>query len=244
MADPDDQVPTTAEPPLEDETDADEIDPSQTAAAATRGARGLVVVVVGLVALVVGVVVGIYLPPRRSIHLPPHPSFKEFLVSAGFGGVMALSAAVIAGAVGIYSARRSFRSQQLQLEQQGRHHKSEFAQQNRHHKAALDQQNRHYEATRADEATAAAITRCWDRLVWVVNTASGKPAASGSASASLGIGPELAREFLDKLQADAEPLHDKTLEKAVSIYRHQFGLVLLQQAGRHAQGSVPGDSGA
>ena len=91
----------------------------------------------------------------------------------------------------------------------------------------LEQQERQNRERREDEQHAAAVTRCWQRLVWVVETAGIEPAASERAT--LGLGPELALELLRGLLRDAEELGDDTLAKAVSVYLGQFSLVLAQQ---------------
>ena len=74
-----------------------------------------------------------------------------------------------------------------------------------------------------------AIQRCWERLKWLVETAGIEPAASEGAS--LGLGPELALELLRGLLRDAEQLCDDALANAVTVYQHQFSLVLAQQGG-------------
>ena len=73
------------------------------------------------------------------------------------------------------------------------------------------------------------IQRCWERLKWLVETAGIEPAASEGAS--LGLGPELALELLRGLLRDAEQLCDDALANAVTVYQHQFSLVLAQQGG-------------
>jgi hypothetical protein len=140
--------------------------------------------------------------PLRMLALPTE---REFLTSAGFGGAAALAAAIIAVLVALFAMRRASKRHRMELEQQER-------------------QNRE---RREDEQHAAAVTRCWQRLVWVVETAGIEPAASEGAT--LGLGPELALEILRGLLRDAEQLGDDTLARAVSVYLGQFSLVLAQQ---------------
>jgi hypothetical protein len=143
-----------------------------------------------------------FLLPRRMPALPPA---REFLTSAGFGGAAALAAAIILAAVAAVAGRRA----------------------SNRHRRELEQQDRHHRQRREDEQHVVAVTRCWQRLVWVVETASTEPA--GSEGATLGVGPELALELLRGLLHDAEQLGDGTLAKAVSVYLGQFSLVLAQQ---------------
>ncbi|MDT5351364.1 MAG: hypothetical protein QOH91_4651 [Mycobacterium sp.] len=132
------------------------------------------------------------------------PPAREFLTSAGFGGAGAIVAAVIVAAVVLFAVRLGSRQHRMQLD---------------------DQERRHQEL-REDELHAAAVARCWQRLVWAVETASIEPAVSEGAS--LGLGPELALQLLRGLLRDAERLGDDTLAKAVSVYLGQFSLVLAQ----------------
>src|SRR5262249_41930503 len=142
--------------------------------------------------------------PGRMLALPPE---NEFLTSAGFGGAAALAAAIIVALVALFAIQRTSRRHRMELEQQER-------------------QNRE---RRDDEQHAAAVTRCWQRLVWVVETAGIEPAAGHGATLGLGLGPELALELLRGLLRDAEQLGDDTLARAVSVYLGQFTLVLAQQ---------------
>jgi hypothetical protein len=135
------------------------------------------------------------------------PTGHDFLTSAGFGGAAAVLAAVIVALVAVFVARQASRRHQLRLEQKDRHHRE----------------------VRDDELRAAAVDRCWQRLVWVVETAGIEPAASENAT--LGLGPELALELLHGLLRDAEEVGDDTLAKGVTVYLNQFALVLAQQAG-------------
>lgn len=91
------------------------------------------------------------------------------------------------------------------------------------------QRERHHQQAREDEQRVVAIQRCWERLKWLVETAGIEPAASEGAS--LGLGPELALELLRGLLRDAEQLCDDALANAVTVYQHQFSLVLAQQGG-------------
>ena len=140
--------------------------------------------------------------PRQMAALPPA---SDFLTSAGFGGAAALAAAIIAALAAVFAMRRASQRHRMELEQQERQHRER----------------------REDEQHAAAVTRCWQRLVWVVETAGIEPAAAEGAT--LGLGPELALELLRGLLRDAERLGDDTIAKAVSVYLGQFSLVLAQQ---------------
>ncbi|MCV7079027.1 hypothetical protein [Mycobacterium szulgai] len=135
------------------------------------------------------------------------PSARDFLTSAGFGGAAALAAVIILALIAMFAARRA----------------------SKRHRALIEQQERHHQELREDEQRAAAIARCWQRLVWVVETAGMEPASSESAT--LGLGPELALELLRGLLRDAELLGDETLAASVMVYLNQFSLVLAQQAG-------------
>jgi hypothetical protein len=147
------------------------------------------------------------------MQLPPLPTLKEFVVSAGFGGAMALLAAILAALVVLYAARRAAKSQKKQLTQQGDHHQERLA----------------------EERRSAAVTRCWDRLVWLVTTANADPGTARAGSANLALSPQLAYELLQSLERDAQEHADESLAKAINVYRTQFAFVLAQQSGRHAQ---------
>ncbi|ORX21144.1 hypothetical protein AWC32_02045 [Mycobacterium xenopi] len=142
--------------------------------------------------------------------MPPLPPAREFLTSAGFGGAAALVAAIVVAVVALLAARGVAKR----------------------HRAELEQQQRHHTEIRDDERHAAALTRCWQRLVWVVETAGIEPASEG---ATLGMGPELALEILRGLLRDAEQLGDDTLTAAVTVHLNQFSLVLAQQSGPLAE---------
>jgi hypothetical protein len=141
-------------------------------------------------------------------HWPPAlPTLRDFVVSAGFAGAAVLLAAIIVFCAVLYASRRAARRLNEQLEQQERHHNQ----------------------TREDQQRAAAIDRCWERLVWLVKTAGMEPAARDADEASLGLGPELALELLQGLLRDAKDLGDDTLASAVTVYLAQYGLVLGQR---------------
>ena len=128
---------------------------------------------------------------------------RDFVVSPGFAGVVALLAAIIAACAVLYASRRARQRSELQREQQ----------------------ERREEQARDDEANALA----WERWQWVVDTAGIEPATSEGAT--LGLGPAVTLELLSGLLRDAERLGDETLAKAVAVYQEQLLLVLAQQAG-------------
>lgn len=145
---------------------------------------------------------GVGLPERM-----PAPPAREFLTSAGFAGAAALLAAVLLGALILIGLMRAAKRDRLQREQQ----------------------EHHFEQVRQEQRHNAAIERCWQRLVWVVETAGIEPVSNQSAS--VGLGPELALEILRGLLRDAENLGDDTLAGAVRVYLNQFSLVLAAQSG-------------
>jgi len=128
---------------------------------------------------------------------------RDFLVSPGFAGLLALLAAVIAAAAVLYASRRA----RQRSEQQHDHDERRQAQ------ARDDQQD----------------ALAWERWQWVVDNAGIEPAASEGAT--LGLGPAVTVELLAGLLRDAERLGDETLAKAVAVYQEQLVLVLAQQAG-------------
>jgi hypothetical protein len=132
---------------------------------------------------------------------------RDFVVSPGFAGVVALLAATIAAGAVLYASRRARQRFEQQREQQ------------------REQQELRQEQTRDDAANALA----WERWQWVVDTAGIEPAASEGAT--LGLGPAVTLELLGGLLRDAERLGDETLAKAVAVYQEQLLLVLAQQAG-------------
>lgn len=128
---------------------------------------------------------------------------RDFVVSPGFAGVVALLAAIITAGAVLYASRRA---------------RQRFEQQR-------EQQERREEQARDDMANALA----WERWQWVVDTAGIEPATSEGAT--LGLGPAVTLELLGGLLRDAERLGDETLAKAVAVYQEQLLLVLAQQAG-------------
>lgn len=128
---------------------------------------------------------------------------RDFVVSPGFAGVVALLAAFVVGGAVLYASRRARQRSELEREQQ----------------------ERREEQARDDEAKALA----WERWQWVVDTAGIEPATSEGAT--LGLGPAVTLELLGGLLRDAERLGDETLAKAVAVYQEQLLLVLAQQAG-------------
>lgn len=150
--------------------------------------------------------------PQR---LPALPPAREFVTSAGFGGAAALLAALVLAAVALFALGRVSKRHRLQL----------------------DQQERHNQLVRDAEQHNAGVQRCWQRLVWVVETAALEPATSQGAT--VGLGPELALELLRGLLHDAEDLGDATLTGAVSVYLNQFSLVLAHQGSVSSKPSAP-----
>jgi hypothetical protein len=128
---------------------------------------------------------------------------RDFVVSPGFAGVVALLAAVVVAGAVLYASRRA---------------RQRFEQER-------EQQERRQDQTRDDAANALA----WERWQWVVDTAGIEPAASEGAT--LGLGPAVTLELLSGLLREAERLGDETLAKAVAVYQEQLLLVLAQQAG-------------
>ncbi|MBI2702463.1 hypothetical protein A9W98_13430 [Mycobacterium gordonae] len=147
--------------------------------------------------------------------MPALPPARDFVMSAGFGGAAALAAAIIVAVVVLVVVRRTSKRHRLDLEVREREHQQR----------------------REDEQHAAAVARCWQRLVWVVETAGIEPAAAEGAT--LGLGPELALELLRGLLRDAEQLGDDTLASAVTVYLGQFTLVLAQQGSLLSEFSPP-----
>jgi hypothetical protein len=145
----------------------------------------------------------------ETLHLSHLPTLRDFVVSSGFAGAMVLVAAILFLCAVVYASRRAARGLEKQLEQQERHHQE----------------------TRGGEEYSAAVARCWERLVWLVEAAEIEPAARAADEAGLGLGPELADVLLRGLLHDAEELGDDTLTGAVSVYLAQFALVLAQQGG-------------
>lgn len=146
---------------------------------------------------------------------PALPPAREVVTSAGFGGGAALLAALLLGGVVLFVTGRASKRNRLQL----------------------DQQERHNQQLREAQQHDAAVQRCWQRLVWVVETAALEPTASQGAT--VGLGPELALELVRGLLRDAEDLGDTTLRDAVTVYLTQFSQVLAQQGGISAESSLP-----
>jgi hypothetical protein len=146
------------------------------------------------------------LPEAWSPQLPP---LRDFVVSPGLAGTAVLVAAIVVFCAVLYASRRAARRLDKQLEQQDLHHQE----------------------ARADRQRREAIDRCWERVVWLVETAGMEPAARDADDASLGLGPELALELLEGLHRDAKELGDDTLTRAVTVYLAQYGLVLGAQGG-------------
>jgi hypothetical protein len=150
---------------------------------------------------------------------PQAATLRDFLVSPGFAGAgIALAAIVLFFAV-LYTSRRA----EYRLDKQ------------------LQQQDQHQQEHRADRERAAAVERCWQRLVWLVNTATIEPTGLGldhTEQAILGLSPELTLAILKGLHRDAKDLGDHTLIDAATVYLTQFGSVLAQQGGPVADTSV------
>ena len=150
------------------------------------------------------------MPIPRAAHGPSAPpTLRDFLVSPGFAGAGVLIAAIIVFSAVLYASGRATRRLDKQLERQDLHHK-EF---------------------RADRQHVELIDRCWERFVWLVETAGKEPTARDAGEASLGLGPELALELLRGLHRDANELGDETLARAVTAYLAEYGLVLGRQGG-------------
>ncbi|MGJ6127319.1 hypothetical protein QN239_32590 [Mycolicibacterium sp. Y3] len=139
--------------------------------------------------------------------LPDLPPARDFILSSGFAGAIALLAALIVMGAVVYGSRRT-----------GKRHRVEQARNERHH-----------QERRTDEQHAAAVARCWDRWWQVLETAALEPAASEGAT--LGLGPEVTLQVLKGLLRDADQLGDDTLTQAITVYQEQFLLVLAQQSG-------------
>jgi hypothetical protein len=147
------------------------------------------------------------------------PTLRDFLVSPGFVGAGIALAAIILFFAVLYTSRRA----EHRLDKQ------------------LEQQDQHQRERRADRERAAGVERCWERLVWLVNTAAMEPTGLGldhTERAVLGLSPELTLAILKGLHRDAKDLGDDTLTDAVMVYLTQFGSVLAQQGGPVADSSV------
>jgi hypothetical protein len=143
---------------------------------------------------------------------PQTPPLRDFLLSPGFAGVAVILASAIALAAILHSTRRAGQRQTREIEQQDKH------------------QQEH----RADRDHEARIQRCWQRFVWLVDTAASEPTGLGvdhGEHALLGLSPELTLAILQGLQREATDLADGTLIDAVAVYLTQFGAVLAQEGG-------------
>lgn len=143
----------------------------------------------------------------QAIALLDLPPARDFIVSPGFAGALAVVAAVIVLGAVLYGSRRA----------------------GKRALAERDLRERHHEERCEDERRALAVARCWERWWQVQQTAAIEPAASEGAS--LGLGPEVTLELLRGLLRDAERLGDDALAKVVAVYQEQFLLVLAQQSG-------------
>jgi hypothetical protein len=142
---------------------------------------------------------------------PGGPSTREFVTSAGFGGALALLAAIVIALVVLGVVWRASRRHQAEREQREQH----------------DAENQ----VKKDRAAEIAVVE--QRFRWIVETAGIEPAASEHAT--LRLGPELALELLTGLLSDAQRLGDETLARGITVYLNQFSLVLAQQGGPLSQ---------
>jgi hypothetical protein len=147
--------------------------------------------------------------PFRTGWSPQLPPLRDFVLSTGFAGGLVLLATLIVLLSALLASRRAARRLDKQLEEQDRHHQE----------------------VRTDGQRREAIERCWERLVWLVNTAGMDPATFDADEASLGLGPELALAILQGLQRDAKELGDNTLTQAIAVYLTEYGLVLGERIG-------------
>jgi hypothetical protein len=157
---------------------------------------------------------------EAALWLSQGPTLRDFLVSPGFAGAGIALAAIVLFCAVFYTSRRA----EHRLDKQ------------------LEQQDQHQRGRRADRERAAGVERCWQRLVWLVNTAAMEPTGLGldhTEQAVLGLSPELTLAILKGLHRDAKDLGDNTLIDAVMVYLTQFGSVLAQQGGPVADSSVP-----
>lgn len=151
---------------------------------------------------------------------PQAPTLRDFLVSPGFAGAVIVLAAVVLFFAVLYTSRRA----EHRLDKQ------------------LEQQDLHQQERRADRERSAGVQRCWERLVWLVNTAAIEPTGLGldhDEQAILGLSPELTLAILKGLHRDAKDLGDDTLIDATRVYLTQFGSALAQHGGPVADTSVP-----
>src|SRR5690349_18592100 len=115
------------------------------------------------------------------------PPLRDFLVSPGFAGLALVIAAVALFFAVLYSSRRA----EKRLDRQ------------------LDQSDIHQQERRADRDRDAAIKRGWERLQWLIDTATNEPAGIANGEVvTLGLGPELTLTILSGLQREATELGD------------------------------------
>lgn len=151
---------------------------------------------------------------------PQAPALRDFLVSPGFAGAVIVLAAVVLFFAVFYTSRRA----EHRLDKQ------------------LEQQDLHQQERRADRERVAGVQRCWERLVWLVNTAAIEPTGLGldhDEQAILGLSPELTLAILKGLHRDAKDLGDDTLIDATRVYLTQFGSALAQHGGPAPGTAVP-----
>jgi hypothetical protein len=141
------------------------------------------------------------------------PAPEDYVVSPGFAGLLIVLAAIVLFCAVLYVGRRS--RQRLD--------------------ARLEQEERQHQERREDRDRSAVIDRCWQRLVWLVETAGTEPAAQYADEAILGLGPELALELLQGVHRDATDAGDETLSRASAVYLTQYALVLGHQAAKQPE---------
>lgn len=152
------------------------------------------------------------------------PLWRDFLLSPGFGGLMALLAATIAATAALVAARRATTSQNLDRRQRDQHH----------YQLLSDGIQ-----SRTEEFRGAAIGRCWDRLVWLIEHAAAAATPPQASTGPLRLGPELMEEMLHLLEQDALRLGDVILARAVNSYLMQFALALAAQTHPPVPGGSP-----
>jgi hypothetical protein len=141
---------------------------------------------------------------------PQTPFLRDFMVSPGFAGAAIVLSVIVLFLAVLYTSRRAERRLDRQLELQ----------------------DIHQQEKRADGERESAIERCWDRLVWLINTAATEPSGiSNREKVTLGLGPELTLAILKGLLSEAKELGDDTLTSAVTVYLSQYGSVLGQLGG-------------
>ncbi|WP_142383338.1 hypothetical protein [Mycobacterium intracellulare] len=103
---------------------------------------------------------------------------------------------------------------------------------------AVGRVTKRYQQVRDAERGNATVQQCWQRLVWVVETAGVEPA--DNQRATVGLGPELALELLRGLLRDAEDLGAETLAEAVTVYLNEFSRLLTHQGSVSSEPSAAG----